>query len=200
MKLLTKRNITIGAVVIGIPALVLAWWLISPLFLDSVVDEEFPVAAEASDDSNPDDPAETTADTASEPDDSASDDSGGANAVQPTAPVDVTPVVSGQFRDADNLHRGSGTATIYELEDGSRVLRFEDFEVTNGPDLHVYLVPADNAGDDVSVDGYVDLGELKGNIGDQNYEIPPEVEVSQFNSVVIWCEPFAVVFSVATFG
>ena len=200
MKLLTKRNITIGAVVIGIPVLVLAWWLISPLFLDSVVDEEFPVAAETSDDSDPDDPTETTADTASESEEPVSDDSGGPNVVKPTAPVDVAPVVSGQFRDADSSHRGSGTATIYELEDGSRVLRFEGFEVTNGPDLHVYLVPAENAGDEVSVDGYVDLGELKGNIGDQNYEIPADVDVSQFQSVVIWCEPFAVVFSVATFG
>jgi hypothetical protein len=200
MKLLTKRNITIGAVVIGIPALVLAWWLISPLFLDSVVDEEFPVAAETSDDSKSDDPTETTVDTASESEDPVSDDSGGPNVVKPTAPVDVTPVVSGQFRDADDLHRGSGTATIYELEGGSRVLRFEEFEVTNGPDLHVYLVPAENAGDEVSVEGYVDLGELKGNIGDQNYEIPADVDVSEFQSVVIWCEPFAVVFSVATFG
>jgi hypothetical protein len=129
-----------------------------------------------------------------------SDDSGGANVVRPTAPVDVTPVVSGQFRDADDLHRGSGSATIYELEDGSRVLRFENFDVTNGPDLHVYLVPAGNAGDEVSIDGYVDLGELKGNIGDQNYEIPPEVDIPEFKSVVIWCEPFAVVFSVAPLG
>jgi hypothetical protein len=200
MKLLTKRNITIGAVVIGIPVLVLAWWLISPLFLDSVVDEEFPVAAETSDDSNPDDPTETTVDTASESEDPVSDDSGGPNVVKPTAPVDVAPVVTGQFRDADDLHRGSGTATIYELEDGSRVLRFEEFEVTNGPDLHVYLVPAENAGDEVSVEGYVDLGELKGNIGDQNYEIPADVDVSEFQSVVIWCEPFAVVFSVASLG
>jgi len=200
MKLLTKRNITIGAVVIGIPVLVLAWWLISPLFLDSVVDEEFPVAAETSDDSNPDDPTETTADIASDAEEPVSDDSGGPNVVEPTAPVDVTPVATGQFRDADSSHRGSGTATIYELEDGSRILRFEGFEVTNGPDLHVYLVPAENAGDEVSVDGYVDLGELKGNIGDQNYEIPADVDVSQFQSVVIWCEPFAVVFSVATFG
>jgi len=200
MKLLTKRNITIGAVVIGIPVLVLAWWLISPLFLDSVVDEEFPVAAETSDDSNPDDPTETTADIASDAEEPVSDDSGGPNVVEPTAPVDVTPVATGQFRDADSSHRGSGTATIYELEDGSRILRFEGFDVTNGPDLHVYLVPAENAGDEVSVDGYVDLGELKGNIGDQNYEIPADVDVSQFQSVVIWCEPFAVVFSVATFG
>jgi hypothetical protein len=200
MKLLTKRNMTIGAVIIGIPALIVAWWLISPLFLDSVVDEEFPAAAEAPEDANTDDTTETTADAGSDTEEPVSDDSDGGNVVQPTAPVDVTPVATGQFRDADSSHRGSGAATIYELEDGSRVLRFEGFEVTNGPDLHVYLVPAENAGDEVSVDGYVDLGELKGNIGDQNYEIPPEVDVSEFQSVVIWCEPFAVVFSVASLG
>jgi hypothetical protein len=200
MKLLTKRNMTIGAVVIGIPALVLAWWLISPLFLDSVVDEEFPVADEASDNSNPDDPTETTAATTGDAEEAVSDDSDGGNLVKPTAPVDVAPVATGQFRDADSSHRGSGTATIYELEEGSRILRFEDFEVTNGPDLHVYLVPADNTADEVSVEGYVDLGELKGNIGDQNYEIPPDTDISEFKSVVIWCEPFAVVFSVASLG
>jgi hypothetical protein len=200
MKLLTKRNMTIGAVIFGIPALIVAWWLISPLFLDSVVDEEFPAAAEAPEDANTDDTTETTADAGSDTEEPVSDDSDGGNVVQPTAPVDVTPVATGQFRDADSSHRGSGAATIYELEDGSRVLRFEGFEVTNGPDLHVYLVPAENAGDEVSVDGYVDLGELKGNIGDQNYEIPPEVDVSEFQSVVIWCEPFAVVFSVASLG
>lgn len=205
MKILTKRNLTIGAVVIGIPALIVAWWLISPLFLDSVVDEEFPVAADAPVDTTPESTSTTT--TANDSDSVAPDtgeavpeDSGTANVVRPTAPVEVTTIASGQFRDADESHRGSGTAAIYELEDGSMLLRFEEFEVTNGPDLHVYLVPHENPTSSGDLTGYVDLGSLKGNIGDQNYEIPGGVDVSQFGSVVIYCVPFHVFFSVAPLG
>lgn len=197
MKLLTKRNLAIAAVVIAIPALVVAWWLISPMFLDSVVDEEFPVAADTTAVTSPDSGTETSADTGSESGDPTSDTSGGPTVVRPTAPVDVTPVVSGQFRDADDQHRGSGTATIYQLEDGSRLLRFEEFEVTNGPDLHVYLVPHEDPTGSDDLAGYVGLGSLKGNIGDQNYEIPDGVEISEFGSVVNYCVPFHVFFSIA---
>jgi len=90
---------------------------------------------------------------------------------------------------------GSGTATIYQLDDGSHVLRLEDFEVTNGPDLHVFLIPQDG-----SMDGSVDLGSLKGNIGDQNYELPVGVDITQFGSVMIYCVPFSVTFATAALG
>jgi hypothetical protein len=106
-----------------------------------------------------------------------------------------TALASGEFEGADDFHQGSGTATIYELEDRSQVLRLEDFEVTNGPDLHVFLIPEDG-----SMDGAVDLGSLKGNIGDQNYEIPGEVDVSGFGSVSIYCVPFSVNFASASLG
>ena len=102
--------------------------------------------------------------------------------------------------DADNFHQGSGTATIYELDDGSRVLRFEDFEVTNGPDLHVLLVPHGNPQTQDDITGYLDLGSLKGNIGDQNYELPDDLDLSQYGSVVIYCVPFHVLFSAASLG
>ena len=205
MKLLTKRNLTIGAVAIGIPALVVAWWLISPLFLDSVVDEEFPVAADVPEDAKSESTTTSTSATDSGSGDADSGEavpggSGTANVVRPTAPVEVTAIVSGQFRDADESHRGSGTAAIYELEDGSMLIRFEDFEVTNGPDLHVYLVPHENPTSSDDLTGYVDLGSLKGNIGDQNYEIPDGVAISDFGSVVIYCVPFHVFFSVAPLG
>lgn len=200
MKLLSKRNTTIGAVIIGIPALIVAWWLISPLFLDSVVDEEFPVAPNAPEDTNPDSTTTATAAAGSDSEEPDPDDSGAANVVRPTAPVDVTTVASGQFRDADDSHRGSGTAAIYQLEDGSMLLRFEEFEVTNGPDLHVYLVPHENPTSSGDLSGYVDLGSLKGNIGDQNYEVPDGVDISEFGSVVIYCVPFHVFFSIASLG
>lgn len=107
-------------------------------------------------------------------------------------------VASGVFIDIDLVHQGSGTATIYQLADNSRVLRFEDFRVTNGPNLHVYLT---RAGDprtpqDVGVD-YIDLGPLKGNVGSQNYEVPVEVDLSVYQGVVIYCVAFSVVFSTA---
>lgn len=110
-------------------------------------------------------------------------------------------VLQGEFQDGDRFHQGSGQATIYRLADGSHVLRFEDFEVTNGPDLHVLLSthPAPTNREEVMA-GYLDLGELKGNIGSQNYDIPAGTDLAQFNSVVIYCEPFHVVFSTATLG
>ena len=75
----------------------------------------------------------------------------------------------------------------------TRILRLEDFMVTNGPDLHVLLV--ENVEGDMG--NYIDLGSLKGNIGAQNYEIPADVDLSQFSGVMIYCQPFHVVFSTA---
>ena len=94
-------------------------------------------------------------------------------------------------------HEGQGQATLYLLADGRRILRFENFSVLNGPELHVYLAPQDPIADSVGVElaGAIDLGPLKGNIGDQNYEIDAEIDLSLYHSVVIWCQPFRVPFS-----
>lgn len=208
MSILTKRNVTIGAIVLGIPALLIAWWLISPLFLDTEVNEEFPMSAGAQvpDDMTQqeveaamEDAAEEPASEIEEPMPETDTDAGG-GLVQPTAPVELTILSSGNFENADDFHEGSGTATIYQLEDGSRVLRFEDFEVTNGPDLRVLLATGASPSTSEELGDYVELAGLKGNIGDQNYEIPDEVDLSQYSSVVIYCKPFHVVFSVATLG
>ena len=106
----------------------------------------------------------------------------------------------GSFKDADAFHRGSGTATIYRTPDGSEVLRLENLDVTNGPALHVVLSthPDPERSEQVKQEGFVDLGDLKGNRGNQNYPIPAGVDTSIHKSVVIYCYPFAVVFSVAT--
>lgn len=105
--------------------------------------------------------------------------------------------LTGMFRDADNFHKGSGLAEIYILESGERLLRLEDFEVTNGPELHVLLAENPNPEDSESLGSYVDLGRLKGNKGSQNYEIPADLDVMKYASVVIYCKPFHVVFSTA---
>ena len=114
-------------------------------------------------------------------------------------PAGAVKLKVGEFMDQDSIHRGSGTAIIYRGPDGSLLLRLENFSVTNGPDLHVYLSPHHNPdrGGQVRATGYVDLGELKGNRGNQNYPIPAGVDVGIQQSVVIYCVPFSVVFSVA---
>ena len=123
-------------------------------------------------------------------------------AMQPAASNEVQAVATGSFKDADAFHRGSGTATIYRTPDGAEVLRLENLDVTNGPALHVVLSthPDPERSEQVKQEGYVDLGDLKGNRGNQNYPIPAGVDTSIHKSVVIYCYPFAVVFSVATLG
>ena len=115
------------------------------------------------------------------------------------APASPVAVKHGTFRDADSFHTGEGSATVYELPDGSYVLRFEDFRVTNGPDLRVILAthPDPQGRGDVHTGEYVELGKLKGNIGNQNYPLPEGLSPDDYGSVVIYCKPFQVVFSVA---
>ena len=104
----------------------------------------------------------------------------------------------GEFGRIDAIHAAEGTAAIYRLADGSRVLRLEDFKSTNGPELHVLLTTGTEATTFGDVgDDPVDLGILKGNVGNQNYAIPDDVDLSAIKAVVIWCRPFRVVFSVA---
>ena len=110
----------------------------------------------------------------------------------------VVKVRSGSFQGADSFHKGSGTATIYRSADGKNLLRLEEFSVTNGPDLHVLLVPNPEPQGRGDVEGYISLGKLKGNLGNQNYFLPDGDDGSGYGSVVIYCMPFHVVFSVAT--
>jgi len=96
-------------------------------------------------------------------------------------------------------HDTKGTAAIYVLPDGKRVLRFTNFETSNGPDVHVFLGAATDANDSETVTkaGYMELGSLKGNVGDQNYEIPAGINLADYHSVTIWCKRFGVNFGTA---
>lgn len=104
--------------------------------------------------------------------------------------------IGGQFTSRE--HPTSGQAMILGDGAGQEVLRLEDFATDNGPDLHVFLVTASpDTPDSAIADEYIDLGRLKGNIGDQNYEIPAGTDTSRFSTVVIWCDRFSVSFGVA---
>ncbi len=120
-------------------------------------------------------------------------------AEEPTAPEGPTLLSLGAFVDADKFHAGSGDAKILKLADGSTILRLEDFSVTNGPDLRVLLAKHGGPITREEVDqGYLELGKLKGNKGNQNYTIPAGTNLDEYKSVVIYCKPFHVVFSSAT--
>jgi hypothetical protein len=109
--------------------------------------------------------------------------------------VGVTELASGQF--APIAHPGQGTATILTNPDGTSVLTFTGFETDPGPDLRVYLAEGDPA-TGAELGDFVDLGALKGNVGDQQYVIGADVDLSRFTSVVVWCRAFEVGFTSAT--
>ena len=110
---------------------------------------------------------------------------------------DAKVLARGKFHNAEKA--GKGTATVYQLADGKRVLRLSDFETDNGPDLHVRLIAADDARDTASVAkaDYVEVARLKGNKGAQNYELPEKVDLDRYRVVSIWCNRFSVNFAAA---
>ncbi len=121
-------------------------------------------------------------------------------AMPPDMPAEPTALAMGAFIDIDPIHGAEGSATIYQLPDGARVLRFEDFRSKNGPDLHIYLSTEAPTSTFAGLGANeIHLGALKGNVGNQNYEVPADVDLSQYRSVVIYCVPFRVVFSTAAF-
>ena len=147
-------------IVAGLVVALGAWYAFRPekLFINQRVNEQFPIAAAAS---------------------------------QPTA------ISSGAFHTVG--HETKGTATIYQTPDGKRTLRFSGFETSNGPDVQVYLVANTDAKDNdtVTKSGFFPLGMLKGNIGDQNYDVPSDVDLTKYRAVTIWCRRFGVNFATA---
>jgi Electron transfer DM13 len=165
-----------GAVLVVVGLVLFEPW---QLVVDQRVDEAAPVAAAPA---APVDPAAPAA------------------PVEPAAPAE--PVVLARGELISHEHESSGAVVVLELPDGSRVLRLEDLNTSNGPALQVWITDAPviegRDGWHVFDDGrYVDLGELKGNIGSSNYPLPPEVDLTQLSSVTVWCERFAVSFAAA---
>lgn len=120
---------------------------------------------------------------------------------EPAAPAvpEIRTIATNNGELVDHAHRGDGTANV--ITDGTRTfLRFEDdFAIDNGPDLNVYLVRGVDADGPAGAfdDDFIDLGDLKGNIGAQNYELPEGVDITEYDTVVIWCVRFGVAFNAA---
>jgi hypothetical protein len=102
-------------------------------------------------------------------------------------------LASGTFHGADEFHFGEGMASIIETAPGRYTLRFEAFSVRNGPDLYVYLSPDA----DGYADGAIELGTLKATDGAFGYELPEGTDPADFESAVVWCKQFAVLFATA---
>jgi hypothetical protein len=175
---LFRRPVVIGAALVAVAGLAWAafgWFGVQGLLVDDEVDEAAPVFT-----------ATTTTVVAPEspPDD----------ALTTTTPTPAP--VSGQFRSRS--HPTRGRATVLTGGAGERVLRLEEFATDNGPDVNVYLSTAapDAPAGDFRKD-FVDLGDLKGNIGSQNYAIPAGVDLGRYRTVVIWCVRFSVAFGTA---
>ena len=172
----------------GLLALVLAvfvvvWFEPQKLFLDQRVDEAVPTAGPAS-------PLATTSALAERP----------ASAAPATHyPRASRPLLlaRGLFRSLE--HHSTGAARLLRVSDGSLYLRFEDLDTSNGPDLVVYLSAREASDDWHGWDQgeYLDLGSLKGNVGDQNYLLPAGTDPTRYRSAVIWCRRFKVGFAVA---
>lgn len=206
---LNRQTLTIGGIVLIIIVAAVTFPLWGPFFVNTTVDDAFPglTAEEQTAVSNmPQEQqdvllemSEIDSDMAAETARAMLEDD---TVMEEAMPADEpTVLVMGSFNTFDPVHSGSGTATIYQLADGSRVLRLEDFSVTNGPDLHVLLVSNIPTGIQQAInDDYVDLGELRGNRGNQNYEIPADVNLDEYSAVLIYCMPFSVNFTLAEFN
>lgn len=165
-----------GGLAILLMAFVLVCFEPQQLFIDDLVVEPVPTVS-----------SPTTTDAPGTP-------------VPPTS-ASPKPIVlrEGSFVSRD--HGTSGLVRVLELEDGSHVVRLEGLDTDNGPDLYVYLTtnPADGP-EGAFDDDHHSLGRLKGNLGDQNYELAAEVDLSRYRSVVIWCDRFNSAFGAADLG
>jgi hypothetical protein len=190
---IARRHPVAAILTLAVAAVIIpptGWYLGSPLFISTSIDEPAPVAVAS--------PVASRVTPSAEP--SPVDPS-----VRPSPAPSPSPLPSpspehvertGSFEGADEFHFGRGTARLVETGPGAFTVRLEDFAVRNGPDLFVYLSP--------SAEGYaedaIELGRLKADRGNQNYEVPAGTDVAAARSVVIWCRQFRVLFATAELG
>lgn len=202
-----RRILVVGAVAAAVVlAVVLVWFEPQKLFIDERVDEAFPVAASSGDGAERSggttEPAGSTASTASPTTGPGTGEDPGTKApppapsTEPSKPTGPVTLADGEFASID--HDTSGKALVVDIGDGTKVLRLEDLATDNGPDVFVYLSAAPiSAGEKALDDDFVDLGGLKGNLGNQNYEVPDDVDLDRYKTVVIWCRRFSSGFGAA---
>ena len=194
MNLSQRPRLLLMIVATGLVVLSILAWYFQPwrLFTNTTVSEALPTAGtEISAEQIPSKTSPATSSTRS----NLSENS------DPDLPVEF-PLVLREGSFISHEHQTSGKLLILELENGDRILRIENLDTSDGPDLEIWLSDAPVIqgidGWRVFDDGnYLSLGKLKGNLGDQNYEIPAEVDLEDFSSVSIWCVRFAVSFGAA---
>jgi hypothetical protein len=164
-----KRWMSAGvAASVVVLAVVLFWFQPQKLLIDETVNDELSTTDQATDQA-------TGSPTAAEP----------------------IELASGTFISLD--HSTSGAVRVLHLDDGTRIVRLEGLRTDNGPDLYLYLSRTAPDGEEGTFDDdFVSLGRLKGNRGDQNYELPSDVDLDRFGSVVIWCDRFNSAFGAAS--
>jgi hypothetical protein len=175
MRRRTRLWLTAALVAAALAAFVLVWFQPQKLFIDDEVSEALPsVAAPSADDQG----------------------AGAVSTAPPAPPAEPVDLATGGFVSRE--HETVGTARVVRLPDGQVIVRLEGFETSNGPSLYVYLSRNPAEGSEAAFDDeFVDLGALKGNVGDQNYAVPADVDAAGFTSVVIWCDRFDAAFGAA---
>ena len=162
---------SVGGLAVVLVAVVLVWFQPQQLLIDERVDDAVPAGA-----------AMAGSSTAEE--------------VEGNAASAAADVPGGAFVALD--HRTTGAVRVLDVGEGRRIVRLEGLATDNGPDLFLYLSTNPPDGEEGAFDDeFVSLGRLKGNQGDQNYEVPDDVDVSRFASVVIWCDRFDSAFGAA---
>jgi Electron transfer DM13 len=177
----STRRRTLLLVALAVAALAVAggvvWFQPQKLVINKKVDEPIPAAAEVT-------PGAGTR------------GSGSTALPERTAGRGPAAIAAGSFRSLG--HATSGRAVALRLSDGRRFLRLAELRTSNGPDLFVYLLAAAaDAPRDSFDDDFVALGRLKGNQGNQNYQIPAGVDLARYSTVVIWCRRFTYAFGAA---
>ena len=195
-------------VIVGIAILGFLWWTISPLFINNEVQDELDPEILAAIEALENEPVVAADTVEPEPaEEAVANDSSGTSPELPTpetqpesAPAETSgpapgttpgPVMRGPFTIEDTLgHPASGQVRVIETAD-STIVRFEDYNGTNGPDLRIYLAT------DLNATEFVDLGKPRGNMGNINYVIPDDVDLDDYMYVMTWCRAFGVLFDYA---
>lgn len=189
----TKKVLAILGLAIILP---LAWYLISPLFRTIEVNEPSPLESNTANDEAQEEAGLIFKDTMDTMDEATKKQFQEAveasqeniKEIEETMPSQAQLIASGDFQP--RAHEVAGKALLIEQGE-KKILRFEDFETVNGPELHIYL------SSDLGDTDIIDLGIIKATKGNVNYQLPEDIDTIRYNKILVWCRPFRVLFSYA---